>query len=255
MFQMTHRWLPLLVLAIVTLATTVPAQAASGDMIVRGGLSYVSTYTNRLGGEGIEEFLDPARPPIGRFDVLFDNLIGLDGNIGVGVGFEYMLTDLIGIDTSFNYSQQTLAATFAGQITFTPYWGQPPTPLPQFDETAPIVGAGTGKADRFLLTVGANFHVLRRRTLDLYAGPVIGLSAVTSKYDSGSFQAAFPSFTSVTPLANESHGSQSNFVLGAGFGIDVPLGSNGWQLSTTARYVPAENLNPWLFQVSLGHRF
>ena len=108
MFQRTHRWLPLLVLAIVTLATTVPTQAASGDMIVRGGLSYVSTYTNRLGGEGIEEFLDPARPPIGRFDVLFDNLIGLDGNIGVGVGFEYMLTDLIGIDTSFNGTVESL---------------------------------------------------------------------------------------------------------------------------------------------------
>jgi opacity protein-like surface antigen len=255
MFQTTHRWLPLLAITLVTWATTVPARAASGDMIVRGGLSYVSTYTNRFGGEGIEEFLDPARPPLGRFDVLFDNLIGLDGNIGVGIGFEYMLTDLIGIDTSFNYSRQTVAASFAGQITFTPYWGQPPIPLPQFNETAPIIGAGTGKANRYLLTVGANFHVLRRQKLNLYAGPVVGLSTVTAKYKSGSFQAAFPSFTSVTSLPSEPDASESDFVLGAGLGVDVPLGAKGWLLSTTARYVPAENLNPWLFQVSLGHRF
>lgn len=249
----------LLLLSIVSILT-LPAstRADAGDKIIRGGLSYVTpTKDTRLSGTGTEDFLDPTRPPLVRFDVTADHLFGVDSDFGLGVDFEYLLTDLIGLTGAFNYSRQPARIDFGGQITFTPYLGQPPTLVAELNETAPIVGIGTGRADLLLLTAGANFHVLQRERLDLYAGPIVGLAHTQFDVNSGSFSAAFPSFTSVTPLEQSpfSDGATDKFVLGAAFGVDIPIGAKGWLVSTGFKYVSVENLEPWLVQISLGHRF
>jgi hypothetical protein len=246
-----------LVILFVCMVLPGSAKADAGDKILRGSVSYVNpTADARMGGTGIEDFLDPARPPMGRFDVTSDHRIAADSNIGVGLDFELMVTDCIGINAAFNYSRQDVAADFAGQITFTPYLGHPPTLFPALNESASIVGAGGGQADLILLTVGANFHLLQNNRLDLYAGPVIGLAHISADLDSGGFIAAFPSFTSHTPMASGPWGGSSNHLaLGGLVAFDAPIANKGWLVSTSFKYIPVENLNPWFVQVSLGHRF
>lgn len=233
------------------------ARADAGDKILRGSASYVNpTSDARLGGTGIEDFLDPTNPPMVRFDIIQDHRLSADSNVGVGLDFEIMVTDRVGIDTAFNYSRQDVAADFSGQITFTPYLGQPPTLFPDLNESASIVGAGGGRVNLFLLTVGANVHLLQNDRLDLYAGPVVGLAHISAELNTGGFTAAFPSFTSHTPMAGGSwDGSSNHLALGGLIGFDAPISNKGWLVSTSFKYVPVENLNPWFVQVSLGHRF
>ncbi len=132
------------------------ARADAGDKILRGSASYVNpTSDARLGGTGIEDFLDPTNPPMVRFDIIQDHRLSADSNVGVGLDFEIMVTDRVGIDTAFNYSRQDVAADFSGQITFTPYLGQPPTLFPDLNESASIVGAGGGRVQPVPLDRGS----------------------------------------------------------------------------------------------------
>ncbi len=88
------------------------ARADAGDKILRASLSYVNpTADARLGGTGIQDFLDPTNPPMVRFDVTEDHRIAADSNVGVGLDFEVMVTDRVGIDASpplFLVSPRTL---------------------------------------------------------------------------------------------------------------------------------------------------
>jgi opacity protein-like surface antigen len=240
---------------VLLMVISAPVRAEAGDKIVRGGLtSGTPTANTYWGGIGQTDFLDPRFPPLGRFDSLEEHNTSADGGFGFGLGFEYMLSELIGIDTNFNYSKHNADATFSGEITFTPLLGEPPALAPERSETATIIGTGPGDADLKVITVGANFHVLRREKLDLYLGPVVGLALLDSELTSGGFTATFESFVSSTPAEHAARDTVSDFVFGAAFGIDVAMGREGWIISAATKYL-AGSLSPWTIQIGLGYRF
>ncbi|MFQ5792671.1 MAG: hypothetical protein ACE5JI_19550 [Acidobacteriota bacterium] len=211
-----------------------PARADAGDKIVRGGLAYaIPSDDLEWGGPAQTDFMDPRFPPLGRFDSLEEHLASADSGFELGIRFEYGLTDLVGIDTNFNFSRHDGTTVFSGEITFTPAIGDPPALNPEQSQHAPIIGVGDGQASLFTLTVGANLHVLRRKAVDIHFGPVVGLAVLSSELTSGGFTASFPSFVSATPVESVDwkRRTHDNVVVGAFVGVDVPFGTEGWMLS------------------------
>jgi outer membrane protein W len=239
------------------LVAQAPARAEAGDKIFRGGGTYTIPWTDaEWGGIGQTDSLDPRFPPLGRLDSLEQHRTAAGNGFGVGFGFEYMLTDLVGIDTNINYSKHETSTVFSGDVTFTPLAGDPPALAPELSEYAPIIGTGAGEAGFTTITVGANLHVLRRGKVDLYLGPVAGIALLNSELTSGSFTAAFPSFVSATPTQSAEWKQQivSDFVFGAALGIDIEMGRDGWYLSIATKYLVG-SISPWTIQFGLGYRF
>ena len=135
-----------LVLALVVLVVSIPAMADQGDKIIRFGIVYVSP-----GGDYTETFED---------ELYFEQLtIEADGAIGPYVGFEFMVTDLIGIDATLLLTDHdvdgSMLEIFDGEVVF--------------DEQMQI-----GTISSMPLLISAHFHVVQNDVLDFYVGPTIG---------------------------------------------------------------------------------
>lgn len=207
---MKRLWLCLISVLMMLLASSI-AWSDAGDHKVRASLQYVM--------------------PMGSADLgIFDELIDTeaDSAIGFGFGYEYMVTDLIGVDANIGYS--------CHDIDFT---------LLAHTETV---------ADTSLmpLTVGVNFHVLRNGKMILYLGPFVGYVV----YDDYNYKQGGES----VPLEND-------FTFGAVIGLDVPFGEKGWMFSSALKFLQTEaeydhpdyvgdlDINPFIIQIGLGYRF
>lgn len=237
-------------LLVTIIAVSTPARA--GEVRLRFGPMYVSPSDTRTGGPLDMEFLDPANPPLGHFGGFEDHRIKTNGALGLGADVEFLFGQLIGLDVNFGYSEHDVGISFGGEIIYTPATGEPPVLDPESRETTPIVGAGSGDVQSGLLTVGVNFHVLRKEGVDLYFGPFVGVNRLAFELE-GRFTASFDEFTSFTPV--ESAGRSNNLAYGGVVGVDVPLGGPHWMLSAAARYTEAQDVDPWSILVGAGYRF
>lgn len=185
--------------------------AEAGDHKIRANLQYVM--------------------PMGSADLgIFDELIDVeaDSAIGFGFGYEYMATDLIGIDANISYS--------CHDIDFT---------LLAHTETI-------ADTSMMPLTVGVNFHLLRNDKMNFYLGPFLGYVV----YDDYNYKHSGES----VPLEND-------FTFGAVLGIDAPIGQKGWMFSSALKFLQTEadydhpdyvgdlDINPFIIQIGLGYRF
>ena len=217
-----------LVLALVVLVVSIPAMADQGDKIIRFGIVYVSP-----GGDYTETFED---------ELYFEQLtIEADGAIGPYVGFEFMVTDLIGIDATLLLTDHdvdgSMLEIFDGEVVF--------------DEQMQI-----GTISSMPLLISAHFHVVRNSAIDFYVGPTIGYIF----YGDLEFLSEFEE--SDTPIKDD-------FGFGVVAGIDVPFGSAGWNFSTAIRYIQSDaeidesgiegpdsiGLDPWMLHLGVGKRW
>lgn len=253
----------LIVPILITFLISSFAWADSGDKIFRFGIEYVSP-SGGLSDSDTESVRIEGDEP-GWLDIFITQDIDVDSAIGYGIGFEYMVTDLVGIDFNLNYSKHDVEVTFGGSVLFTP---DDPPPDP---ETAPITGGENGEIGMIPLTVGVNFHFSKSDAIDYYLGPFIGYVF----YDDLELEAGFARFEvpSLPPFEAtfeaDSLSMKNDFTFGATFGIDVPIGGEGWMFSAVAKYYKTEaeideddvedgeglDMDPWVILVGLGYRF
>jgi hypothetical protein len=243
-----------LFVAALLLAVPAPGRAAEGDKIFRGAFSYVTPTTDLDWREsGQQEYRDPAFPPLGGLETLLGFHTDAEPGIGLRLGFEYLLTERVGIDAGFDYSSHDAETVYSGRSTFTPLHGDPPVWAPEASETAPIIGIAAGEARLMMITVGVNFHLLDTEKLDLYLGPVVGGSWLDIANNAGGYGVRFDSFVLDIP-ARDAQGTEAGAVFGAVVGVDVATGRKGWMLSASTRYL-AESVAPLSLHVGLGYEF
>jgi outer membrane protein W len=155
-----------------------PAWAEKGDMQLRFGFSY-SMPTNDLTDAGQTTELDDA--------------------FGYHASFEFMITDLIGVEPAVGAANHEVTVVEAG--------------LPDLE---------LGEIDLFTLTADLNFHVLRQESVDLFVGPTIGYAFW------GDLE------TDVFP---QDFAVEDEFIYGLNVGVDVPLGGSKWAFSGALDYL------------------
>lgn len=139
------------------------------------------------------------------------------GALGAGIGYEYMVTDLIGIDAGLDYFKPDLELTATGTLIHSDG---------SADETVSVKVKGSGK---FMpLTVGPMFHVAKNESMDFYLGPQLayimyGDVSVTNEF-LGEVKAKF----------------KNELTWGVKLGIDVPLGQ-GWAFNGQLQYLDAKS--------------
>ena len=226
-----------LCLVAVALATAGAAQADAGDRTVRLSVGYMSPTggTTTVGGP-FSNYYDT--PLVGTLEGFQRLGIEAESSLGFDFGYEYMLTDLIGLDGHIGYSRFDLEGVYSGDITWTPWTGFPPAPRSDLSETSMITGKQTGSMNAMPLTVGVNFHLTPSSPVDFYLGPVVGYVFLSSiNGDGGEMRAEFEEFTSVTPLEGGTLATKDAFTYGAVAGLDVPFGEKGWSFAASARYL------------------
>jgi len=244
--------LPMLAAALAVALAPAPLEAR--DLTLWGEVAWVGPTSSALWQvDGVTEFLDPAFPPLGRFDSTELARYDASGDLGVGLGAEIAFGRRLGLEVGVSYTRLAFQAEYGGEIAYTPYRGQPPTPRPDGILTAPITGAGAGRMDQLLVTAGMGLHLLRTRRLDVHAGPLIGASLERASFEHGGFEAVL-TWVTRTPLEQREE-TRSGFAWGGSVGVDVPIGEGHWLVSATARYLSSESLDPALFQLRLGYRF
>ncbi len=223
----------ILATALVLLPSARPAPAE--DKILRVGSSFVEPATDPSSKDAWYHTVE-------RTDD------GVDGAAGFGLGFEVRANDRIGIDTRLATSRHNFHLDVSGQIGWTPWYEEHDAAR---SDTAPLLGEGAGHVDLALLTVGVNFHLPRRGRVDLYAGPLAGVSYREVKFDTSRFTAALS-----TPFERREAKQQAELVVGAVAGADVPFGDRGWTISTAARYLETEmEIDSWTVEVGMGYSF
>lgn len=238
------------------------AWADAGDRIFRFGLKWVSpTGDLSTAQSGSLRFEDVTEP--GWIDITITGNFEPDSTIGYVIGFEYLFTDLVGIDFNVDYSKHDVESTIGGSALFTP---DDPPPSP---ETVSIFGRQNGDIAIYPITVGVNFHLSRSDVVDFYLGPFVGYVF----YDDLEFDEGIMGFdfSSIGPfeliLSAESVSIKDDFTYGAVAGVDVPFGGEGWMFSGALKYfiTSAEidevgvdeelDVDPWEIFVGLGYKW
>jgi outer membrane protein W len=183
---------------VLALLAVSPAAAEKGDMQFRFGLVYSSPTDDLVSGTQKTE---------------------LDSALGVGVGFEYTLTDRMGIEPGLSSTSYDLAVKETG--------------FP--DEN--------GSTDLLAFTTNLNFHFDCKCGADFYVGPTVGYAFWGDiKLDN---------FAMDTPTDND-------FFFGANLGVDYPFGESGWGISFGLSYyaldlpAPADDIGVSPIQVRVG---
>lgn len=157
------------------------AQAEKGDMQIRFGVLY-SMPTSDLSEPG--------------------ETLELDEAFGYQGSFEFLLTDLIGIEPAISGAKHDVCVEEQGGQEYT-----------------------LGDINVFMLGANVNFHLLRRDRIDLYVGPTIAY-AFWGDLKTSMFPDNFP--------------AEDDFVFGANVGIDIPFGSGQWAFNAALTYLAAD---------------
>ena len=219
------------------------AFAEAGKSNIRFGLQYVSpTGDLKVTDTGTETIVDPPGELV--FD--YEDKLEADSAIGLFFGYEYMFTDMIGLDFGLGYSKHDVDDTFCYTETFTPEVGEPEIIDESGKETI-------GDVSMMPLTVGVNFHMSKSDKVDFYAGPFIGYVMYGD--------------LSAKEADMEDIKLKSDFGYGVTFGLDVPFGGKGWMFSTALKYLSTKaeideegvdealDVNPWILQIGVGYTF
>ena len=132
-----------LVVPLLAAATTVvmpaPARAEDGDWILRVAAGYVvpTAEATYRGSETID-FSDPRFPPLGTIDLLREDQVSAQGDLGFGLELEHMLTETVGLSAGVSHTRLVAEMVLSGEATFTPHVGEPPTPAPERSQTRPV---------------------------------------------------------------------------------------------------------------------
>ena len=106
------------------------------------------------------------------------------------------------------------------------------------------------------IMAGFNFHLTPDRPVDFYVGPMLGLV----RYSGVEYRAGFG--TATTTIAVE-----DDFTWGAIVGLEIPIGSRGWQLHGNLRYIETDiksrggpilirtEFDPLIVSVGFGYQF
>ncbi len=218
--------------------------AEAGDHNIRFGFKYISPT-----GDLDYSYQDAEDIDGTMVEYCEHGTLEADAALGFGFGYEYMFTDLIGIDFNLNYAKHDM--NIEGLEELTVYEDPPVLTQLAFDETL-------GETSLMPLTIGVNFHVYRSEAMEFYLGPFIGYvmySDIELKYKD-------PGDTDIS--LNDDLG------YGMAFGIDVPFGSKGWMFSSVLKYMQTKgeiddpdpaidgwevDINPLILQVGLGYQF
>ena len=122
----------------------------------------------------------------------------LDSALGFLVGFEFHVTDMIGVEPTLSSTSFDLTGSEAG--------------FP--DEN--------GDTDLMALTVNVNFHFPRDSGLDLFVGPAVGY-AFWDDINLDDFPDAVP--------------TDDEFLFGINGGLDLPLGDSDWSFNAGLSYL------------------
>jgi outer membrane protein W len=143
-----------------------------------------------------------------RFGVLYsaptDDLVAgtltteLDGALGFEVGFEFQVSDLIGIEPA--------VSSVAYDLTLK---------QPNFADVG-------GNTDLLAVTVNLNFHFEKESGLDLFLGPTVGY-AFWDDIQVDGFPTPFP--------------TDEEVMFGVNFGLDYPFGGGGWGFNAAVSYL------------------
>ncbi len=260
------------------------AFAEAGKSKIRFGLQYVSPtgdfkYSEFDAGP-IEDYEAYFPDPIDDFflvtatDYSLTNKTEADAAMAFFFGYEYMVTDMIGIDANISYSKHDIDSDTILDFTWTGEgtgnWNHP------IHETGTIT--------MMPITVGVNFHVMKKEKVDLYLGPFLGYvmygDAKIDKY-SETFNVTSDPLVDPFPLTAYFSGNvgekvkiKNDFGFGAVVGIDVPF-SNNWMFTTALKYLKTKasvdkempipwavenpsadiDINPWVIQIGVGYQF
>jgi outer membrane protein W len=210
------------------LVASFPVLAEEGDMIIRFGLVYSSPTGDLV--------FEDSEPPY-----LFRDQIEADSGVGGFAGFEYMVTDLVGLDGTLlfvNHDVDVLLQEFMdGELVYEDAfnWG-----------------------DTVMMPVlfSAHFHVMQKDAFDLYVGPSVG-------------------YVNYADLELSDDGEliklnlDKDFGYGFVVGLDRPMGGGGWAfhsafryLATTAELNDSElrepwniDIDPWMIQAGAAKRW
>lgn len=217
----------IVVLALILMIASLPVLADAGDKIVRFGAAYASPT-----GELTDSYDDP--PYYYRYDIEADSAVYLF------TGFEYMFTDLFGLDATLMHGNHDLDShgfeTYDGELIW--------------DESFTFADFNI-----MPLFISAHFHFARDKPYDLYAGPTIGYVM----YGDLEYHEDY--------LKEYSLEIDDDFGVGAVFGIDAPFGSKGWAFASAIRYIKTSaevsveestetvDIDPWILQAGFAKRF
>jgi outer membrane protein W len=128
-----------------------------------------------------------------------DQTTELDEAFGFQAGFEYMVTNLIGVEPTIGLSSHDV----------------------EVEETG-VPELALGEIDLFTLNANLNFHFLRESRLDLFAGLTVGY-ALWADLESDVFQMDFA--------------TDDEFIYGINLGLDVPFGDSRWEFAAALNYL------------------
>jgi outer membrane protein W len=155
--------------------------------------------------------------------------VELDSAVGFQASFEYMATDLIGVEPRISSTGHDVTVEGSG--------------VPEFD---------LGEIDLLALTANVNFHLRRGAKIDLFVGPTIGY-AFWDDLESEIFATSFP--------------ADDEFIYGVNFGLDMPFGEQRWGFSAGLNYLltdvslegsavePDLGVDPMQLNVGVSYRF
>ena len=168
-----------------------PVAAESGDKQLRFGLLYSSPTDDFTEGDLTTE---------------------LDSALGFLVGFEFHVTDMIGIEPTLSSTSFDLSVVEPGFPT------------------------ENGDTDLMALAVNVNFHFEQDSGLDLFVGPMVGY-AFWDDINLDDFPEAIP--------------TDDEFMFGLNGGLDYPLGDSDWSFNVGLSYLFLD-LTPEDSPVELG---
>jgi hypothetical protein len=181
-----------LLAAAATVAAPTTARSEDGDWVLRAAAGYVApTDEATYRGFSSTDYTDPRFPPLGRIELHREDHVSAQGDLGIGLELEHMLTDTVGVTAGLTYTRLVGESVLSGESTFTPFVGEPPTPAPERAHTSPVTGDGAGWVRLTLLTAGASFHVVRGNRIDVYLGPLAGVAIPEVEYARGSLDLTF----------------------------------------------------------------
>lgn len=154
------------------------AWAEKGDMRIQFGIQAI-TPTDDL--KEIDELTQEAQTT------------EIDEAVGFQAAFEYMVTNLIGVEPTIGFSTHDVEVEQTG--------------VPELQ---------LGEIDLMALSANLNFHFLRESRVDLYAGPTVGY-ALWGDLESDVFQMDFS--------------TDDEFIYGVNLGLDVPFGDSSWEFA------------------------
>ena len=156
-----------------------------------------------------------------------DETTELDSAVGFQASFEYMVTDLIGVEPAIGFLDHDVTVRETG--------------FPELD---------LGDTSLFALTANVNFHLLRDKKVDFFVGPTIGY-AFWGDLKSDLFGENFP--------------IDDEFIYGVNLGVDIPFGQGGWGFAASIDYLLSDltpegsdaeiGVDPFELRAGVSYRF